>query len=41
MSRTAAAGRWGIREPGVSRAVQRGEELAASENLEFIEKRIL
>jgi hypothetical protein len=41
MSRPAAAGRLGIREPGVSRAVQRGEELAASGNLEFIEKRIL
>jgi len=37
MSRPAAAGRLGIREPGVSRAVQRGEEWAARENLEFIE----
>ncbi len=41
MSRTAAAGRLGIRETGVSRAMQRGEELAASEKLEFIDKRIL
>lgn len=41
MSRPAAAKRLGRREPGVSRAVQRGEELAGSENLDFIEKKIL
>ena len=43
MSCTVIAERLGMTQPGVSRAVQRGERLAESDNFEFIqdEKRIL
>lgn len=37
MSCTVVAERLGMTQPGVSRAVQRGERLAESDNFEFIQ----